>query len=359
MANSNKRVKEYETVHHLVSRIAHKVYFLKDDERKDFLEIVRRTAEFSGIQLLGWCVMGNHFHLLVYLPVPESIDEGEILRRYGVLKGGKAASNQERLFAEWRMNGDAGEKRVADWLEGQRRRMYNVGEFMKIVKQWFTVEYNSRNAHKGTLWEAAYYDRPVKLISSEMAKCLGYIHLNPIRAAMADKFNEYPWSSYTAFCQGEPISTAGMRFIYGEEMSYEEIVGVHEELLASLLEEEKLRRAEGIARKRAAGYEVPDDPLTNEALVAQQSARLNEIQNAALEFREASEVEMRRAPRKKLREQQILALLESNPEMDVSLLAERMSLGVRTAYKLLRELKKTGKLSQEGYCGRWIVNCSK
>lgn len=44
MANSNKRVKKYETIHHLVSRIAHRVYFLKEDERKDFLEIVRRAA---------------------------------------------------------------------------------------------------------------------------------------------------------------------------------------------------------------------------------------------------------------------------------------------------------------------------
>ena len=81
MANSNKRVKKCETVHHLVSRIAHRVYFLKEDERKDFLEIVRRAAEFTGIRLIGWCVMGNHFHILAYLPSPESVDEDEILRR--------------------------------------------------------------------------------------------------------------------------------------------------------------------------------------------------------------------------------------------------------------------------------------
>ena len=54
MANSNNRVKDYNTVHHLVSRIAHRVYFLKDDERMDFLEMVRRTAEFTGIRLVGW-----------------------------------------------------------------------------------------------------------------------------------------------------------------------------------------------------------------------------------------------------------------------------------------------------------------
>ena len=78
MANSNARNKEHETVHHLVSRIAHRVYFLKESERMDFLEIVRRAAEFTGVRLLGWCVLGNHFHILVFLPSPEMLDEQEI-----------------------------------------------------------------------------------------------------------------------------------------------------------------------------------------------------------------------------------------------------------------------------------------
>ena len=77
MSHSNGRVKDYDTVHHLVSRIAHRVYFLKEDERMDFLEMVRRTAEFCGIRLIGWCVLGNHFHLLVYLPQPQVLDESE------------------------------------------------------------------------------------------------------------------------------------------------------------------------------------------------------------------------------------------------------------------------------------------
>ena len=97
MANSNNRIKEHDTVHHLVSRIAHRVYFLKESERMDFLEFVRRTADFTGIRLLGWCVMGNHFHILVFLPVPEPVDEEEILRRYAVLKGRGAVNSVRDL----------------------------------------------------------------------------------------------------------------------------------------------------------------------------------------------------------------------------------------------------------------------
>ena len=242
MANSNGRVKDYGTVHHLVSRIAHRVYFLKDEERSDFLEMVRRSAEFTGIRLLGWCVMGNHFHLLVYLPKPETLDECEVLRRYGILKGVHAAEGMKSDFAEWRKDREVGEQRVAEWLDKQRARMYDVGSFMKIAKQWFTVEYNRRNAHKGTLWESAYFDRVVKRRTKDMSECLAYIHLNPIRAAASDRFDGYAWSSYSAFRKGEPIATAGMRFVYGEAESDGDIAARHEELMERLLEEEKQRR---------------------------------------------------------------------------------------------------------------------
>lgn len=356
MANSNKRVKEYETVHHLVSRIAHRVYFLKEDERKDFLEIVRRAAEFTGIRLIGWCVMGNHFHVLAYLPSSEPVDEDEILRRYGILKGKTAAANMETAFADWRKDEADGERRVSVWLDSQRSRMYSIASFMKIVKQWFTVEYNKRNAHKGTLWEAAYFDRVVARNIEDLAVCLGYIHLNPIRAAETDRFDGYLWSSYSAFCKGDPTAVSGMRFVYGDDNPLEEIRDMHEGILETLLEKEKLRRAEEIARRRAAGYEIPPDPLTTEAMVAQQTARLKDVQKEALEFRENCEIEGRSRRNREYRERELLALLGSNPEIDVPSMAERMSLSTGMVYALLRNLKKRGVISQAGYCGRWLIS---
>ena len=140
MSNSNNRNKDAETIHHLTSRIAHRVYFLKECERNDFLEVMRRTADFTGIKLLGWCVMSNHFHLLIHLPQRVEVGEEEVLRRYGVLKGRAAAEELAKSFLVWRKDEVTGESRVTAWLESQRRRMYDVGNFMKIVKQWFTEE---------------------------------------------------------------------------------------------------------------------------------------------------------------------------------------------------------------------------
>jgi len=90
--------------------------FFLDDERKDFLGIVRRTAQYSGVQLLGWCVMGNHFHLLAFLPAPRFVDEQEVIERYGALNGVQAASSIASMFIEWRKQGETGERRVSERL---------------------------------------------------------------------------------------------------------------------------------------------------------------------------------------------------------------------------------------------------
>lgn len=356
MSNSNNRSRNPETVHHLVSRIAHRVYFLEDDERTDFLEIVRRASLFSGIELLGWCVMTNHFHLMVYLPTAPFVEEAEVLRRYGILKGVAAAERMASEFAVWRMEGEIGGRRVLEWLDRQRRRMYDVGCFMKIVKQWFTEEYNRRHSHKGTLWESAYYDRLVARNVPEMAKCLGYIHLNPIRGAASDRFDGYVWSSYSAFRKGDPTAVRGMRFVYGDEVSDSEIVEMHEALLEVLLEEEKLRRAGEIARKRAAGYEMPADRLTTEAMIAQKLAQLEEVQKASIALN--SEKMPMETPKlkKESRESMILALLSANPDLEVPQVAERMGVALSTVYRLIAGLKKRGLLKQERHGGSWTFS---
>ena len=136
MSNSSNRIKDFKTVHHLTSRIAHKVRFLQDEDvRNDLIEIIRRAAEFTGVKLIGWCVMINHFHILAFLPEPVEISDEEVIRRYGVLKGKLSASELEMKLAKYRMNSETGCADAERVLDSLRKRMYNIGSFMKIVKQ--------------------------------------------------------------------------------------------------------------------------------------------------------------------------------------------------------------------------------
>ena len=361
MSNSSNRSKEYETVHHITSRIAHKVRFLQEEaERNELIEMIRRAAEFTGIKLLGWCVMINHFHILAFLPPPVEVDEREILRRYGILKGVNGAVALEEELAKLRLQCEDGCRTADQRLAAQRRRMYNIGEFVKIVKQWFSEEYNRRNGHTGTLWEGVYHDRVVAYCRKDIAECLGYIHLNPIRAAACATFDGYAWSSYSAFKKGDGVAIDGMRFVYaqrmedGQELSVEDIASMHEELLANLLEKWKLRRAEEIALKRAAGYTMPDDPLTNEALLSQAQAHLEEVRKASMNLRLNRDMAATLKARRANLEDEILHLLTLRPGIGVGEMSDALEIPAPTLYRYLAKLKKQGAARQIAK-GQWAA----
>ena len=320
-----------------MSRIAHKVYFLTEEVRNDFIEMIRRAADFCGIELVAWCIMTNHFHLLAYLPEPESIDEEETLRRYGVLKG---KSRLKRLVAELSAmrTHENGEADVQKRLEEIQRPMYDVGEFMKIIKQWMTQEYNRRYSHAGTLWEAVYRDVLVKGTPDELGKRAGYIHLNPIRAAITGDFAGYPWSSMAALRRGDDLALAGMRHIYGTDAGQAEILEAHRALMSKLLEQMKLEKAQDIARKRQAGFEVPADPLTTEALIAQESAHLEVVMAASIEEKVMCRTRGRPSTAANL-EAEIQKLLEHDPNMSAGALVEATGRSRAAVYRCLKTLR--------------------
>ncbi len=352
MSASNNRVRDYETVHHLTSRIAHRVFFLGEDERNDLVEFVRRSAAFSGIRLLGWCILANHFHLLVYLPTPALLDEDELLRRYGTLKGRRAADAAAGQLAKWRQSRDT--KSVDRWLDGLRRRMYDIGEFMKLVKQWFTEEYNRRRSHCGTLWESVYHDRPVPMRVRDMSRVLGYIHLNPMRAAAASSYDGYAWSSFAALKKGDGMALAGLRFVYDSpDAGMADLAAQHEILMDELLEEEKRKRAEEIARRRAQGYEVPSDSLTTEAMVAQAAAHHEKIRIALDELNAQRSANRKPHRSCEAADREVLMAIEANPSASVEMLASQLSLAPSSVYERLRSLKGKGLISRPARTSPW------
>ena len=60
-------------VYHLISRVAHRAFFLNAEERTRFVELLKRVAAFSGVDLLAYCVMTNHVHILVFVSEPKSV----------------------------------------------------------------------------------------------------------------------------------------------------------------------------------------------------------------------------------------------------------------------------------------------
>ncbi|MFT5124582.1 MAG: hypothetical protein ACI9TH_001542 [Kiritimatiellia bacterium] len=52
---------------------------------------MRQQAEFSGLQIVTYAIMDNHFHILLHVQEREVLDDAEIIRRLEISSGNDAA----------------------------------------------------------------------------------------------------------------------------------------------------------------------------------------------------------------------------------------------------------------------------
>ena len=58
------------TVYHVISRTAYQSFLFDEDAKDVFVRMLFHQAAFAGIEILGYCVMSNHIHLMVHvLPI--------------------------------------------------------------------------------------------------------------------------------------------------------------------------------------------------------------------------------------------------------------------------------------------------
>ncbi len=100
MARTRRAKLQVATWYHLIARVTDRQFLLESDEQKAHLaDILRRTLEFSGVELGTYVIMDNHFHLFVRVPEARELDDGEILRRIAVLNGKERAEEVEEKWA--------------------------------------------------------------------------------------------------------------------------------------------------------------------------------------------------------------------------------------------------------------------
>ena len=214
------RENKHNRVYHLISRIAHRAFFLSADERDRFIDIMKRSAAFSGVRLLAWCVMTNHVHILVYVPEPEELSDDALLSRMRTLYRKSRFAELKRLWDQ--LAARPGTQQFARFRGSFLKRMWNAGEFMKTLKQHFTMSYNSRRVHAGTMWEGRYHVRIHKPDDFGMGGAAmltaGYIDVNPLKAKIVssvESVSDYRWGSYHEACMGDADAVCGYDVIYG------------------------------------------------------------------------------------------------------------------------------------------------
>ncbi len=179
--------------------------FLFDDRAKEVLrKQLWAAASFCGVQVLTYCIMSNHFHVLVRVPEWKDLPDKELIRRYRLLYpkvtpftrqhggGVLAAKPDESVENILAAGGTDAEKLRASLY----KRMGDVSEFMKTVKQRFSVWFNRTHKRYGTLWSERFKSVLVEACPRALATVAAYIDLNPVRAQLVQDPKNYRYCGY-------------------------------------------------------------------------------------------------------------------------------------------------------------------
>jgi REP element-mobilizing transposase RayT len=121
--------------------VRRQVIFQDDFDYQVLMELIREELLKKECILHAYCLMSNHFHLL--------LETGTI----------------------------------------------DVWRFMKAIAFKYAMQYNNRYGYKGHVFENRYVSRIIDT-DDYFLQVSRYIHLNPVKAKMAVHPEDYTWSSY-------------------------------------------------------------------------------------------------------------------------------------------------------------------
>jgi putative transposase len=184
-------------VYHVVSRTCGQEFLLGAVEKERMRDLIGRVAAFCGVKLLTYCILDNHFHLLVEVPgeVGE-LSDAELIRRAGYLYGGKARPGQPLTLSMVEGALALGGETRAYMRALLIRRMGSLPMFVKVLKQRFSIGYNRLNERKGTLWEGPFRSVLVENSREALAMVGAYIDLNAVRAGIVEDPKDYRFCGY-------------------------------------------------------------------------------------------------------------------------------------------------------------------
>jgi hypothetical protein len=144
-------------IYHVVSRVVDKRMVLGSEEKEVFVKYMREYEAFCQVRILTYCVMSNHFHILVEIPnAPEdrgkSWSDERFLEHISCRYRGEARLEIAGELAELR---DLGDDEAAEAYRGKFfARMWNLAAFMHDLKMRFTRWFNRQHDRDGHLWGA-------------------------------------------------------------------------------------------------------------------------------------------------------------------------------------------------------------
>jgi len=201
--------------YHVMSRTAGGEKLFGEVEKEAFRRLMWRMARFSGVEVLTYALMANHFHVLVKVPERARFlkrFEGEggeerLLEHLALLYSKAYVGAVRQELARVRAAGREGE--VEAILEAFRKRFCDLSCFVKELKERFSRWYNKHYDRRGTLWMERF--KSVLVEDGEALRTMAlYIDLNPVRAGLVDDPKDYRWTGYGEASGGSKRARRGL-----------------------------------------------------------------------------------------------------------------------------------------------------
>ena len=194
----NQRIRpDWCAAYHCIARIVGGERLLGDRDKEVLRRMMWRQAEFCGVEIVTYCLMSNHVHLLIRVPVDTDVSDAELVRRIGRLYQKK---DTWVLFIEQEI------ARTGKLSPSVRKRllarMGDVSAFMKELKQRFSLWYNRSRKRFGTLWAERFKSVLIEDQSEALNAVAMYIDLNPVRAGLVNDPMEYRYCGYAEAVAG-------------------------------------------------------------------------------------------------------------------------------------------------------------
>ena len=200
--------------YHVMSRTAGGEHLLGKIEKEAFRIIMRKMSRFTGVRILTYAIMDNHFHLLVHVPdrkkwLTPLLDsaghphEEKTLKHLSTLYSSAYLSQLHNEISTLRSAGR--EKEIRRILQKYLDRLCDLTIFVKELKERFSRWYNHFHDRRGTLWMDRF-----KSVAVEDGRALrtmaAYIDLNPVRAGLVKDPKDYHWSGYGEAMAGKKVA---------------------------------------------------------------------------------------------------------------------------------------------------------
>jgi hypothetical protein len=200
-------------VYHCISRIVGGEPLLGDLEKEQLRLWVWRQAAFSGLEVITYCLLSNHLHLLVRVPAQLRLTDAQLVERARAYYGSQ--SPYVRLLQDaWEASGSL----PPDLRTGLSSRMGDLSVYMKELKQRFSLWYNKSHQRFGTLWAERFKSLVVEEEPGTVRTVAAYVDLNPVRAGLVEDAKDYRWSGYGEAVAGQERARRGLAsFQEGED----------------------------------------------------------------------------------------------------------------------------------------------